>query len=82
MSGRFFHDPEPEMAWWASESETLRVRWRVQASRVFGATFVIWIGQRVVEHGWRPSTKLGWRAVTHYLDVLNVGSESSGVHQG
>jgi hypothetical protein len=78
-----FHDPEPEIAWWASGSEMvtahcpLRVRCRVQTSRVFGATFAIWIGQRVVEHGWRPSKKLGWRAVNHYLDVLKVGSEVS-----
>jgi hypothetical protein len=74
-------DQEPKLPRWASASEmvtkhcSLRVRCAVTGG-VLGWTFVIWIGARVVEHGWRPSKKLAWRAVTHYLDQMNVAAES------
>lgn len=68
------------MPWWASSSEMvtaypeLRVRCRVQ-SGTLGSTYVVWVGQRVVFHGWRPTKTCAWRAVKHYLASLNVTSE-------
>jgi hypothetical protein len=75
-------NPSPErMPWWASTSEMvtaypeLRVRFRVQGSGCAGWTYVVWVGTRVVFHGWRPTKQYAWRAVKHYLGGLVDGSD-------
>ena len=68
------------MSRWASASESvtahasLRVCCRVQSGWL-GSTYAVWIGALPVLAGWRPNKRYAWRAVTHYLDALNVGAE-------